>query len=106
MFDNMIENNNVEVSNMKINNIAQSSMIQNYNNNKRKIEKSKDLEKMDSLQISSEARKLSVQTNGIIREEMSSKIDSIKSQIKQGTYNPDPKLIAQKMAAVIMGSEV
>jgi negative regulator of flagellin synthesis FlgM len=91
---------------MKINAIAQSNMINAYNDTKKKITKSEEVTKKDSLEISAAARNLNSMSIDTIKENSASKIESIKNQVKQGTYNPSSRLVAQRMMAMINGSEV
>jgi negative regulator of flagellin synthesis FlgM len=91
---------------MKINAIAPSNMINAYNDAKKKITKNEEITKKDSLEISAEARNLNSISADSIRENSASKIEAIKNQVKQGTYNPSSRLVAQRMMAMINGSEV
>ena len=91
---------------MKINGIAPSNMIQAYNDSKKKITKGEQVTKMDSLQISKEARNLSNISTDSVKEGNALKLESLKSQIKQGNYNPDSRMVAQRMMAIMNGSEV
>lgn len=90
---------------MKINNIGPSTLINTYNDNKRKITKSDSVGKTDSLQISSAGRSLSNISNDKSRITTPEKVAEIKNQIDQGTYKPNAKQIAQKMIDIIAGRE-
>lgn len=91
---------------MKVTGVFQQNLIQAYKDTKKKIEKSPEIARADVLQISAEARNMqNISTEGV-GNNPASKFESIKNQIKQGTYNPDPALIAQRMMAIVKGSEV
>ena len=90
---------------MKINNIGPTTMVNTYNDNKKKITKNQNIEKSDSLQISSEGRSLSSISNDKNYLNSPEKIERVKSQISQGTYAPNSKLIAQKMMDMVKGRE-
>lgn len=90
---------------MKINNVSPTSMVNAYSDNKKKITKNDNIEKSDSLQISSEGRSLSSISNDKNYLNSPEKVERIKNQIAQGTYAPNSKLTAQKMMDIVKGRE-
>jgi negative regulator of flagellin synthesis FlgM len=91
---------------MKINGISQNNMINSYNDNKKKVTNKSVIENKDSVQISNAGRSLSNLTAEGSCGSSPSKVEAVAKQVAQGTYSPNPKLIAQKMYDMIKGREI
>lgn len=91
---------------MKINNIAQSNMINTYKENIKKVSNANKIEKMDTVEISAEGKNLSSKVVDKSYESSATRLENIKSQISSGTYKLDAKLIAQKMIDNIKGRAI
>lgn len=81
---------------MKINPVK-NNVISLYKNNTSKTELKVAVAKKDTIQISPAGKSLSALSldGKLINSE--EKIEAIKNQVKQGTYNMDSKLIAKRM---------
>lgn len=91
---------------MKISGTGINKIINIYEKNNKKIEKTKEVEKKDSLEISKIGKNLSsfaVDDKKSISQE---KLEKIRNEIANGTYNVDGKLVAQKMIDIMKGREV
>ncbi len=91
---------------MKISGTGINKIINIYEKNNKKIEKTKEVVKKDSLEISKIGKNLSsfaVDDKKSISQE---KLEKIRNEIANGTYNVDGKLVAQKMIDIMKGREV
>ncbi len=91
---------------MKISGTGINKIINIYEKNNKKIEKTKEVVKKDSLEISKIGKNLSsfaVDDKKSISQE---KLERIRNEIANGTYNVDGKLVAQKMIDIMKGREV
>ncbi|MEL7597479.1 MAG: flagellar biosynthesis anti-sigma factor FlgM [Clostridiaceae bacterium] len=91
---------------MKISGTGINKIINIYEKNNKKIEKTKEVVKKDSLEISKIGKNLSsfaVDDKKAISQE---KLEKIRNEIANGTYNVDGKLVAQKMIDIMKGREV
>lgn len=91
---------------MKINGVFSNSLINAYSDVKKKTVKKAEVEKSDSVQISSAGRSLSNLAAPENYGNSAERVEAVKKQIEQGTYSPNAKLIAQKMLGAIKGSEI
>lgn len=91
---------------MKISGTGINKIINIYEKNNKKIEKTKEVVRKDSLEISKIGKNLSsfaVDDKKSISQE---KLEKIRNEIANGTYNVDGKLVAQKMIDIMKGREV
>lgn len=91
---------------MKISGTGVNKIVNIYEKNNKKIEKTKEVVKKDLLEISKIGKSLSsfaVDDKKSISQE---KLEKIKSEIANGTYKVDGKLVAQKMIDIMKGREV
>ncbi|AOZ75128.1 flagellar biosynthesis anti-sigma factor FlgM [Clostridium pasteurianum] len=95
---------------MKINGVGLGKVLQMYNNNSnnKNISENKTPEKSakDSLEISKLGKSLSAYSTEDNFGTSKAKIEEIKKQIENGTYNRDSKLVAQKLLDHIKGKGV
>ncbi|MCT8976143.1 flagellar biosynthesis anti-sigma factor FlgM [Clostridium sp. CX1] len=82
---------------MKINGVNPSKIVNLYANNKKTIEKKEQVQQKDSIQISSVAKSLSSYSIDDKFINSKEKIERLKSEISNGTYNKDSKLVAAKI---------
>lgn len=83
-----------EVRRMKINGPNQT----NWNPYQKQINQQKQVQQnpnQDKLEISKEAK--SMQESGKVASPRSERVAGIKAQVDNGTYKPDPSVIAKKM---------
>lgn len=91
---------------MKILGTGINKIINIYEKNNKKIEKTKEVVKKDSLEISKIGKNLSsfaVDDKKSISQE---KLEKIRNEVANGTYKVDGKLVAQKMIDIMKGREV
>lgn len=91
---------------MKISGTGINKIINIYEKNNKKIEKTKEVVKKDSLEISKIGKNLSsfaVDDKKSISQE---KLEKIRNEVANGTYKVDGKLVAQKMIDIMKGREV
>jgi negative regulator of flagellin synthesis FlgM len=86
---------------MKINGVNPNKIVNLYSNNKKSIEKKTEVSQKDSIQISAVGRNLSAYSLDDKFINSNEKIESLKKEIENGTYNKDSKLIATKMLEAI-----
>lgn len=92
---------------MKINSVSTSKVINLYNEVKRKNEKQSVYEIKDSIQISALGKNLSAYSISNCNYNCSSsKIESIKKGIIDGTYKVDSHAAAQKMLNIMKGRDI
>lgn len=95
---------------MDVNGVSSTKVLNLYNNNNNKnkavTEKSTKVAANDSLEISTLGKKLSAYSIDDNFDSSSAKIDAVKNNIKNGTYNIDSKLVAQKMYDQMKGKGV
>lgn len=82
---------------MKVNGVNPSKIVNLYANNKKTIEKKEQVQQKDSIQISSVAKSLSSYSIDDKFINSKEKIERLKSEISNGTYNKDSKLVAAKI---------
>lgn len=82
---------------MKINSVDPSKLIKLYSINKKSIEKTEEVKKSDSIQISSLGKSLSTYSLDTRMVNSKEKVESIKNEISNGTYARDAKLVASKV---------
>lgn len=82
---------------MKINGISPSKIINSYSEHKKTIEKKDQVQKNDTVQISSLGKSLSTYSLDDKFVNSKEKIERITNEISKGTYNVDSKLVAAKM---------
>lgn len=83
---------------MAINGVNNSKIIDFYNRTNKNVQEKKTAEKVqDSVQISSLGKSLSAYSLDDSCGVSKAKIAEIKSQVSNGTYNVNSKLVAQKM---------
>lgn len=82
---------------MKVNGVNPSKIVNLYANNKKAIEKKEQVQQKDSIQISSVAKSLSSYSIDDKFINSKEKIERLKSEISNGTYNKDSKLVAAKI---------
>ncbi|MDW8799707.1 flagellar biosynthesis anti-sigma factor FlgM [Clostridium sp. A1-XYC3] len=82
---------------MKINGVSPNNIVGLYSNNKMAVEKKMELSQKDSIQISSVAKSLSSYSIDDKFVTSKEKIERLKSEISNGTYNRDSKLVAAKI---------
>ncbi|MCY6353956.1 flagellar biosynthesis anti-sigma factor FlgM [Clostridium sp. ZS2-4] len=91
---------------MKISGSSVNKIINIYEKNSRKIEKAKEVGRKDSLEISKVGKSLSSFDVNDKKSVSQEKLEKIRSEIANGTYNVDAKLVAQKMIDIMKGREV
>lgn len=94
---------------MKINGVGLGKVLQMYNTNGNKnISENKTAEKStkDSLEISKAGKSLSAYSTGDNFGTSKAKLEEIKNQVQNGTYNRDSKLVAQKLLDHLKGKGV
>lgn len=88
---------------MKINGVDQSKLVKLYSIQKQSIEKTEAVKKSDrvqassSIQISSLGKSLSTYSPEASLVNSREKVESIKKEISNGTYQRDAKLVAAKV---------
>ncbi|WP_026881224.1 flagellar biosynthesis anti-sigma factor FlgM [Clostridium akagii] len=86
---------------MDVSGVGSSKILKLYNNsnntNKAVKDSSTKIAKNDSLEISTLGKKLSAYSIDDNFNSSSAKIDAIKNDVKNGTYNIDSKLVAEKI---------
>lgn len=97
---------------MKINGVGLGKVLQMYNNNSsnnnKNISENKTAEKSakDSLEISKLGKSLSAYSTEDNFGTSKAKLEEIKKQVENGTYNRDSKLVAQRLLDHIKGKGV
>lgn len=93
---------------MDINGVSSMKNLQLYKNNSVKAAKEAKTKVTanDSVQISTLGKKLSTYSIDNNFSAPTDKIDAIKNDIKNGTYNIDSKLVAQKMYDQMKGKGI
>ncbi|AWZ48160.1 flagellar biosynthesis anti-sigma factor FlgM [Clostridiaceae bacterium 14S0207] len=91
---------------MKINNVSINKVINIYDNKKQKIENRISKENKDKIEISNLGKKLSSLNCDILQKNSDKKVEEIRKEVQQGTYNRDCKLIAQKLIDVIKNRDI
>lgn len=82
---------------MKINGINPNKVISLYSEHKKSIEKKDQVQKNDSVQISSLGKSLSSYSLDDKFMNSKEKIEKLTNEIKNGTYNINSKLVAAKI---------
>lgn len=88
---------------MKINGIILNQIINVYGGNKKEHESVKDVDKKDSIEISSTGKSLYSYSPDDKFINSKEKIESIKKAVENGTYNVDKKLVAAKILDAMKG---
>ena len=91
---------------MKINNVSINKVINIYDNKKQKIEGRISKENKDKIEISNLGKKLSSLNCDIIQKNSDKRVEEIRKEVQQGTYNRDSKLIAKKLIDVIRNRDI
>ena len=92
---------------MAINGVGSSKVINIYNSSSKNVtNKIKVSQSSDSLEISNLGRSLSAYSLDNNFDPSKEKIEKIKSQIDNGTYNVNAKLVAQKIYENMQGKGV
>jgi Negative regulator of flagellin synthesis (anti-sigma28 factor) len=92
---------------MKVTGTSVNNIVNIYDKNKCHIEKNKEVtNKKDYIEISQLGKSLSAFGNGEITGISAEKIEQIKMEISNGTYNVDAKLVAEKIIDVMKGRKV
>lgn len=91
---------------MKINNVSINKVINIYDNKKQKIEGRISKENKDKIEISNLGKKLSSLNCDILQKNSDKKVEEVRKEVKQGTYNRDSKLIAQKLIDVMKNRDI
>lgn len=82
---------------MKVTGVNNNKVINLYGQNKRVAEKNEIKQKQDSIQISQLGKSLSSYSIDENFANSNEKIEALKKEVSNGTYNRDSKLLAQKM---------
>ncbi len=82
---------------MKINGISSSKIINFYAEQKKSVESKEKVQRNDTVQISSLGKSLSSYSLDDKFINSKEKIEKLKNQVDNGTYNKDSKLVASKM---------
>ncbi|WPC41085.1 flagellar biosynthesis anti-sigma factor FlgM [Clostridium sp. JS66] len=82
---------------MKVNGINPNKVISLYSKHKKTIEKKDQVQKNDTVQISSIGKSLSSYSLDDKFINSKEKIDRLTNEVKNGTYNIDSKLVAAKI---------
>jgi len=91
---------------MKINNVSINKVINIYDNKKQKIESRISKENKDKIEISNLGKKLSSLNCDILQKNSDKRVEEIRKEVQQGTYNRDSKLIAKKIIDVIRNRDI
>ena len=96
---------------MKINGVGLGKVLQMYknnNNSNKNISENKTTEKStkDSVEISKLGKSLSAYSTEDNFQTSKAKLEEIKKQVENGTYNRDSKLVAQKLLEHIKGKGI
>ncbi|GAA0782697.1 flagellar biosynthesis anti-sigma factor FlgM [Hathewaya limosa] len=91
---------------MKINNVSINKVINIYDNKKQKIESKISKENKDKIEISNLGKKLSSLNCDILQKNSDKRVEEIRKEVQQGTYNRDSKLIAKKLIDVIRNRDI
>lgn len=91
---------------MKIDNIGTNNKIYPFRENTKVYSKKQQNSKSDIIEISNAAKHLSSYVSCSSTQVSNKKVQEIKSQVENGTYNVDAKLVAQKMINIIKGREI
>lgn len=89
---------------MKINGVNPNKIVNFYSNNKKTVEKKEQIMQKDSIQISSAAKNLSSYLIDDNFTNSKEKIEKLKNEVANGTYNRDSKLVAAKILEEIKKS--
>lgn len=82
---------------MKVTGTSVNKVINMYEINKKQVEKTKEITKNDTLEISKLGKTLSSFAEEGITSMSPEKLEKIRNEIAKGTYNVNPRLIAEKM---------
>lgn len=82
---------------MKINGVNPNKIVNLYSNNKRNIERKSEVAQKDTIEISSVGKSLSSYSIDDKFINSNEKIEKLKNEIQNGTYNRDSKLVAAKI---------
>ncbi|AKN33908.1 flagellar biosynthesis anti-sigma factor FlgM [Clostridium carboxidivorans P7] len=82
---------------MKVNGINPNKVISLYSEHKKNIEKKDQVQKNDTVQISSLGKSLSSYSLDDKFVNSKEKIERLTNEVKNGTYNIDSRLVAEKM---------
>ena len=82
---------------MKVNGINPNKVVSLYSEHKKAIEKKDQVQKNDTVQISSLGKSLSSYSLDDKFINSNEKIERLTNEVKNGTYNIDSKLIAAKI---------
>lgn len=91
---------------MKINNVSINKVINIYDNKKQKIESRISKENKDKIEISNLGKKLSSLNCDILQKNSDKRVEEIRKEVQQGTYNRDSKIIAKKIIDVIRNRDI
>jgi negative regulator of flagellin synthesis FlgM len=89
---------------MNINPINPSKVVNFYNAQTKKLDEAKVDKISDSIEISSVGKNMSLFSLEDDFTSSDKKIEQLKSQVENGTYNKDSKLIADKMFDSMKGN--
>lgn len=88
---------------MKVTGTSVNKVISMYEINKKQVEKTKEVTKNDTLEISKLGKTLSSFAEGGITSMSPEKLEKIRNEISNGTYKVNPRLIAEKMMEAMKG---
>jgi negative regulator of flagellin synthesis FlgM len=92
---------------MKITGTSVNNVINIYDKNKNHIEKSKEVaNRKDYIEISQLGKSLSAFGSEEVTGVSAKKIEQIRMEVSNGTYNVDAKLVAEKMIDVMKGRKI
>ncbi|MFU0823707.1 flagellar biosynthesis anti-sigma factor FlgM [Clostridium sp.] len=89
---------------MKVTRASVNKVINMYEINKKQIEKTKEIAKKDTLEISSLGKTLSSFAEEGIISMPNAKLEKIRDEISKGTYKVDARLVAKKMIEAMKNS--
>ena len=82
---------------MKINGVNPNKIVNLYSNNKKNVERKSEVSQKDTIEISSVGKSLSSYSIDDKFINSNEKIEKLKNEIQNGTYNRDSKLVAAKI---------
>lgn len=91
---------------MKIDNIGTNNKIYPLRENTKIYSKKQQNSKSDVIEISNAAKHLSSYASCNSTQVSDKKVQELKSQVQNGTYNINAEMVAQKMINIIKGREI
>ena len=96
----------LEVNRVNINRISANKVTSIYGKNKKVDVKKVNKQKKDTLEISSLGRAMSDYALNMKNIHSDKTVEKIRTEVKNGTYNRDSKLVAKKMFDIMKGNEI